>query len=60
MESCLGGKNKGGKGNEKLYVLERKNKNDIFVSIGSIFLPQSGQFFCFLAGGFYLQIWGLF
>ena len=38
MESCLKGKNEGGKGNEKLYVLERKNKKGIFVSIGSIFL----------------------
>ena len=24
------------------------------------FLSQSGQFFCFLTGGLYLQIWGLF
>ena len=34
----MGGKNEGGKGNEKLYVLERKNKKGIFVSIESIFL----------------------
>ena len=38
MESCLGGKNEGEKGNEKLYVFERKNKKGVFVSIGSIFL----------------------
>ena len=52
MESCLGEKNEGRKGNEKLHVLERKNKKDIFVSVRSIF-------FCFLTGGLYLQIWGL-
>ena len=38
MESCLGEKNEGRKGNEKLHVLERKNKKDIFVSVRSIFL----------------------
>ena len=31
-------KNEGGKGKEKLYVLERKKKKDIFVSTGLIFL----------------------
>ena len=33
-ESCLGRKNEGRKGNEKLYVLEIKKKKGIFVSIG--------------------------
>ena len=43
----------GGKGNEKLYVLERKKNKDIFVSIGSFF-------FCFLIGGYIYKYDGYF
>ena len=51
-ESCLGRKNEGRKGNEKLYVLERKKKKDIF--------SQLDQLFCFLTDGLSLQICWLF
>ena len=40
--------------NEKLSVLEKKKKKR------RAFLSQSTILFCFLTGGIYLQIWGLF